>query len=329
MDMDNDTIRRRCSEDPALKAVAARGFHKGWRGALWMYKILIPVSFLTLLLEMGRIVDRLDGLLGPAMGVLHLPAKAALPLVAGLLTGIYGGIASMAVLDFTLKETTLIAVFLLISHAMIQESVIQGQSGIHPLKATAFRLVTSILVVWLIGVFWMGGGEAATAHGVIAGAGTGYIAMLRQWCLDTLVLCLQIFCILIPIMILMEWMKARGLAERMGALLGPALGLMGLSRHAGLLWLTAALFGISYGGAVIVEETRNHLLTADELERLHLSIGINHAMIEDPVLFLPLGIHPLWLWLPRLLAAMIAVHLLILFRKLWPRSATPRSQSAS
>ena len=52
-------------------------------------------------------------------------------------------------------------------------------------------------------------------------------------------------------------------------------------------------------------------MTVEELERLHLSIGINHAMIEDPSLFLPLGIHPLWI--PRLVAAILAVHLLSLW----------------
>ena len=32
-------------------------------------------------------------------------------------------------------------------------------------------------------------------------------------------------------------------------------------------------------------------------------------MIEDPALFLPFGIHPLWLWGPRLIAAITVVYL--------------------
>ena len=141
-------------------AILRRGVVKAWAGALWMYKIVIPVSFLTFLLEVSHVLDHLEGILGPVMGLLHLPAKAAMPLLAGMLTGIYGGIAAMAVLSFTVKETTLIAVFLLISHALIQESVIQGQSGMHPLKATLSRLAVSAGVVWVIGWLWQGGGSA-------------------------------------------------------------------------------------------------------------------------------------------------------------------------
>ncbi len=290
-------------------AVVARGGRKGLAGALWMYRILVPISFLTFLLEASRVLEHLDGLLAPLMGLLHLPAKAALPLVAGLLTGIYGGIASMAVLDLTVKETTLIAVFLLISHAMIQESAIQGQSGIHPLRATAYRLAASIAVVWSIGAFWSGGAQAAPGSAAAALADEPPLAALADWGLETLWLCCQILVILVVIMTLMEWMKARRVSERVARGLGPLLDLLGLDRRCGLLWLTAALFGISYGGAVIVEEAREGRLPPDALERLHLSIGINHAMIEDPVLFLPLGVHPLWLWGPRLAAAVLAVHL--------------------
>ena len=61
------------------------------------------------------------------------------------------------------------------------------------------------------------------------------------------------------------------------------------------------------GGAVIVEEARKGALTREELERLHISIGINHSMVEDPALFLALGLSGFWLWVPKLVAGMVAV----------------------
>jgi len=48
------------------------------------------------------------------MGLLNLPSIAALPLVVGMLSGIYTGIAAMIVLPFTNNQMTLIAVFLMI-----------------------------------------------------------------------------------------------------------------------------------------------------------------------------------------------------------------------
>jgi len=38
--------------------------------------------------------------------------------------------------------------------------------------------------------------------------------------------------------------------------------------------------------------------------------------VEDPALFLPLGINPVWLWIPRLLTAIVAVHLISLYKQL-------------
>jgi hypothetical protein len=272
--INNSAARRQATARTTLM----QGLRKGWAGSLWMYKILIPVSFLTFLLKVSLVLDRLDGLLGPAMKFMHLPAKAVMPLLAGMLTGIYGGIAAMSVLSFTVRETTLIAVFLLISHGLIQESIIQGKAGMYPLKAAFLRIATSIVVVWFIGLVWQGGNMFNQLSLVAGTHQTAFWPALKAWCLQTVYLSLQIFLILIAIMTVM--------------------------------------FGISYGAAVIVEETRNGKISKDDLEDLHLSIGINHAVIEDPLLFLPLGIHPLWLWIPRLISAFAAVHVVRLVRNL-------------
>jgi hypothetical protein len=100
---------------------------------------------------------------------------------------------------------------------------------------------------------------------------------------------------------------------------------MGLEKRVGILWLTAVIFGLSYGAAVIVSETKGSSFNREELENLHLSIGINHSIIEDPGLFMSLGLNPFWLWVPRFLAAIVAVHLFSLWRKipkLWRKYGT-------
>jgi hypothetical protein len=100
----------------------------------------------------------------------------------------------------------------------------------------------------------------------------------------------------------------------------PILRIMGLDQRVGFLWMTTVIFGLSYGGAIIVEEAKSGHLSKDELEILHLSIGMNHSMVEDPPLFLPMGIHPFWIYVPRLVMAIITVRLL----RLWQRYAGRR-----
>jgi hypothetical protein len=272
---------------------------------LWLLKILVPISFATALLVHFGIIYRLDFILAPVMNFLMLPSEAALPIIIGLFTGIYGAVASLAVLPLPVEQMTLVAIFLLISHNIIQESIVQGKSGLNAFAAAFFRIFVSIVTTYVCGKI-MGATVpqmAGTAASVLEHTQQPFSAMLIEWGVDISKLAVQIFCIIMPLMIVLETAKVFNLIQYITRLAAPVLAVMGLSRNTGMLWLTASLFGLAYGSAVLVEETKTSQFTKEELTRLHLSIGPNHAMIEDPALFLPLGIPALWLWVPRLAAA--------------------------
>ena len=292
------------------------GIQKGWRGFLWMLKIIVPISFLTVLLEYSGWIHHIDFIIKPAMNLLKLPPMAALPLIVGMLTGIYGGIASMMVLPLTSNEMTLIAIFLLISHNLIQEGIIQGQSGLNPFKATLFRLTASSVTVIIVAKFL--GSEPAHLVGknLSEAIQQPLFIMMKSWFMATLYLSLKIFAIIMAIMILLEIMKVFNIIHHIVKFLNPLLKTMGLNQQVGLLWLTAIAFGLAYGGAVIVEEAKEGHIKKEDLEKLHLSIGVNHSMIEDPALFLSLGLSAFWLWVPRLILAIVAVRLLEIYYKL-------------
>ncbi|MFO7688813.1 MAG: iron transporter, partial [Desulfobacterales bacterium] len=127
--------------------------------------------------------------------------------------------------------------------------------------------------------------------------------------LATLELAMKMVLIIVVVMIILEGLKTFDLVPVVVRIFAPVLWLMGLNRRVGLLWLTAVLFGITYGGAVIVQEARRGGFSREDIESLHLSIGVNHSMIEDPALFLTLGLHPFWMWIPRLVAAVLIVHI--------------------
>ena len=292
------------------------GIKKGWSGFLWMLKIIVPISFLAVLVEYCGWMHKLDFFLAPAMNLLSLPPAAALPLIVGMLTGIYGGIAAMMVFPLTNNEMTLIAIFLLISHNLIQEGIIQGKSGLNPFKATLFRLTASIITVMIVAKL-LGPEPAGILEKSASTAGHApVLIMIKSWMADTLFLSAKIFVIIMVIMILLEMMKVFKVIQHIVRILRPILKTMGLNEVVGLLWLTAVVFGIAYGGAVIVEEIKQGHIKKEELEKLHLSIGINHSMVEDPALFLSLGLSAFWLWIPRFILAIIAVRLLDMYYKI-------------
>jgi hypothetical protein len=300
-----------------LKEGGLAGLIKGWNGFVWMMKIIVPISLLTAILGWSGLMRHLDFLLRPLMGLFSLPPMAALPLLIGMLTGVYGGIAAMIVLPFSTAQMTLMAVFILMAHALIQEGIIQGKSGIHPLKATLIRIAAASVTLLLM-VPWVGSSPVMpVAEGGALSATPAFGEMLRHWAGTTLQLSFKIFFIITALLTFLELLKAFGWIHPVVRALSPLLRIMGLDQKVGLLWMTAVVFGLSYGGAIIVEEAKSGRLSEDELEILHLSIGMNHSMVEDPPLFLPMGIHPFWLYVPRLVMAIVTVRLL----RLWSRYA--------
>lgn len=289
------------------------GVRKGLDGFIWMMKIILPVSFLTALLDWSGLLSKIDFLLQPLMALIGLPAAAALPLIIGMLANIYAGIAAMAVLPFSMEQMTLIAVFLLICHNLIQEGVVQANSGIHPVKATLFRLTAAVITVWICSLFLDTKTPVAAVAGGLPAVSPPFAEMMQAWFLSILGLSLKIFLIIMTILTFLEIMKKMGWIHPVVRALSPVLKLMGLSRQVAMLWMTAVVFGLAYGGAVIVEEAKAGHLTREELQELHLSIGINHSMVEDPSLFLTFGLSPFWLWVPRFITAVIATRLLTLW----------------
>lgn len=286
------------------------GIKKGWAGLFWLLKILIPVSFFTALLVHFKLLFHMDFLLEPLMTLIHLPASAAVVLIIGLFTGIYGTVAALSVMSFSMDQMTLIAIFTLISHNLIQESLVQANSGLNFFVAAGFRLFMAFTVTFVCSQIMGVSPDTAAAALQARDTAIGPLwPMLVDWAVGTGRLCLQIFCIIMPLMVVLELAKTFHIIEAVTRIFSPIVSLMGLDKSSAMLWMTAAVFGLAYGSAVIVEETREGSYSRETLTRLHLSIGVNHAMIEDPALFLPLGIPVFWLWIPRLVAAMAAAWL--------------------
>ena len=305
-----------------LKIGLYNGVRKGWQAFVWMVKIVLPVSFLTTLLAWSGWLGKIDFLIEPFMTLLNLPAMAALPLLIGMLTNIYGGIAVMVVLPFSQGQMTIMAIFLLMAHNLIQEGIVQGQSGIHPVKITLFRIgmafiTAAILAPWIAAPPETG---AAASH-LAASVQTPLLTELTHWLETTFWLSVKMFLIIMAIMTLLEVTKTLDWIMPIVRFFAPLLRLMGLDQKVGLLWMTAIVFGLAYGGAVIVEEAKADHLSHRDLKMLHLSISVNHSMVEDPLLFVALGLSAAWLYIPRIIIAIVTVHLIRLWYSFSGRTA--------
>ena len=298
-----------------LKRGLRAGAGKGGSSFVWICKVLVPASFIVTLVQWGGLLYRAGAFLSPLMTFLHLPGEAALPLISGMIIGNYSTIAILSVVPFSLSQMTLITVFSLIAHNLVVEGIIQHQSGIHAAKITLIRIGSAILTVLVVAQFFSGTTASVTLPADFMAA-RPFPEVLGAWGVDISWLLLKILAIIMGIMILLEVLKAMGWINYLIRFFRPVMKVLGLPAQASTLWVAAAVFGLMFGGMVILEEARKEELTAEELERLHISIGINHSMVEDPALFLALGINGFWLWVPKLVVGIGAVQIYRLTRHL-------------
>ena len=260
-----------------------------------------------MLLQWSGWLHHAEVVLQPLIGWLGLPSEAALPIISGMAINIYAAIATMTVIPFSTAQMTLIAVFVLIAHNLFMEGIIQHRSGINGIKITAVRIAGAVLTVIIVSFFFGDTSQSVSAAGSITTGGP-FLPALQQWALDTGLLLARIFGIIMAVMIALEGMTVLGWTDRLYAVSRPFMRFLGLSGRTSILWVTAVVFGLMYGAAVIQERAKQGDLTKAELEHLHISVGINHSMVEDPILFMALGIHGFWLWVPKLVMAAVAVY---------------------
>ncbi len=293
---------------PGLKVGFYQGSRKGIRGSLWIGRILVPVSFAVALLDWTGWLYALDPIFQPIMGLINLPPQAALPILLAIFTSVYAAIGMMVVVPFSAGQVLLLAVFITIAHMLVVEGLIQHKSGINLMKINAIRLVTAGLTVFVVSQFFPG-----TETPVVLPEALGFHATLLDtlagWALSTLSLLLKIFIIIMVVMVALETLDVLGWNEKLAAFFRPVMALLGLSPNVASMWVAGTFFGLTCGSAVVMEEAATGRYAEDELERLHISLGINHSIIEDPALFVALGVGVFWTVVPRFLAAALAVQL--------------------
>ncbi|MFH1032680.1 MAG: nucleoside recognition domain-containing protein [Chloroflexota bacterium] len=289
-----------------VKGGLTAGVKKGLSSFIWMCKIVIPLSFLVAVLQWTGWLSKIDFLLNPLMNLLNLPAQAGLPILTGMLVNLYAVIAIITVLPFSPEQMLLIAIFSMIAHNLIPEGVVQHKSGFHFIKSVVFRIVVATITVLIVSQF-LGDTSRSIALPADIAVQISFWGALKSWALNILSLLIKIFVIIMVIMIVLDILKSSGWINYILKASRPLARILGLPPKTVMMWVVATLFGLLYGGAVVAEEAKKGELTKEDLERLHIFVGIHHAAVEDPSLFAVLGLNAFWLWVPRFVMAVIAV----------------------
>jgi hypothetical protein len=246
--------------------------------------------------ELG-LVDALARAFAPAMGWMALPAEAGIVWVTGALVGAYAAIAAMIALapsaEMSVGQFSALSAMVLLAHGLPVEQAIVRRAGAGFWATSALRVGAALfygaavawtcrLTGWLsdpVDLSWLQGSS-------LAGEGT---SSWLAWVVSTATSLAMTLLIIVVLLVLLDALERLGITRRLTAASAPLLRLSGIEPAAAPVTTVGVLLGLSYGGALIIEEAERRNFSP-RTRFLALSwLSLSHSLLEDTALFMALG----------------------------------------
>ena len=289
-------------------------FRNALRTSLMLFKIIIPISIATRLLQQWGVVDQFGMLLGPVMELVGLPGQMGLVWATAMVTNIYGGMVVFATvapgLDLTVAQVTVLSTMILVAHALPVELRIAQKAGTRFRASVMIRVFGALLLGWLLHISYQLSGTLQHANQALWNPPV-VDPTWSAWIQAELRNMLIIFLIILTLMAVLQIMKKLGITTLMTRLLEPLLKLLGMSRDAAPVTIIGMTLGLSYGGGLIIQEAQSGRLSKRDLFASVTLMGLCHSIFEDTLLMMVLGAHVSGIFWGRLIFSLVAIFLLV------------------
>ena len=286
--------------------------------ALWIIRIIVPVSFVVTLLDFYGIIEWISTFTEPLFRLIGLQGNAAVVYFTSLFLPLYAPIAIIATLPLSLREITILALMCLITHNLPIECAVQRRSGTPFWQTLVLRLTFSILGGFLLNLVLPESLSLTTQTETLTATtsqSSTLNSQLLNWLTNTASLCIKIILIITALMYGQFLLKRYGIINKIARPLAPLMRLCGLHPNSAFLWLVAQIVGLTYGAGIMAQEIEESGADREELHRINLHICVNHSLIEDTAIFCMLGVAWYFLIVPRLIFAIIIVQTYNLIKK--------------
>jgi hypothetical protein len=284
-----------------------KGIFAGLKTTWTLGKVIFPVTLIVTILQYTPVLPWVMDFITPFMRLLGLPGDAAIPLVLGNFLNLYAGIAGILTLDLTVKEVFIIAVMLSFSHSLLIETTVAMKTGVKVWVILSVRIGLAILAAVMINVVWQGGSEMAQ-YGLVQGqaaAITGVWAIIWNGIVKALLGIVQLALIVIPLMVAIQIMKDKKWLEAFSRKLAPFMKLLGMKPNAAMPFATGLTIGLAYGAGVMIQAAKEGQVSKKDMTLAFIFLVSCHAVVEDTLIFIPLGIPVLPLLMIRVVTAIV------------------------
>lgn len=288
-------------------SIVLRALKKSVYTALWLLKIILPVSLLVRFLDYFGLLAYLADFLDPLFVFIGLPGSTAIVFITSIFLPLYAPLAIITSMTISLRELTILALMCQISHNLPVESAIQAKTGTSFWSITTLRIVTSILtgiVLNLILPQEMGMPVFAQTD---VTAMTSIADVLLMWLKSSLQITLLIVVIVFALHVLYNLLEAYRLIPKLSKGIEPLLRFFGLPASTAFLWLIGYIVGLAYGGALMMDQMKEGKVTRTDAGLLNYHLAVSHSVLEDNLLFVALGVSLWWILGVRFVLAWIVV----------------------
>ncbi len=279
----------------ALSNTLKDGLQVGLKTTWSLGKIIFPITLIVTILQFTPILPWLVDLVEPLMQLFGLRGEAAVPIVLGNALNLYAGIAGIISLELTVKEVFIIAIMISFAHNLFIETAVAIKVGVKLWLVLVVRLGLAALAGISINLFWTGGSEIAQ-YGLTPQAQfvpEGFVQIFMLGLEKAAFGVLQLALIVIPLMLFVQFIKDRNYLERFSKGVAPFTKLIGVKPNASMTLVAGFLIGLAYGAGVMIQAVREDNVSKRDITLAFIFLMACHAVIEDTLLFLPLGI-PIW-----------------------------------
>jgi hypothetical protein len=243
------------------------------------------------------------------MAAFGLPGEAALVFVLGMALNIYAAVAACAGLDLSAGQATTIALVLGFAHNLFVEGAVLLRLTPRGAAWIALRVAAGVAAGLALGPWFasiLPDAALATTSASAPAPTLGHDLLVGG--ARTLVL---IALVSIPIVLALELARQHGLLARLRRPLAPAVRALGIDERGTEALLAGLFFGLVYGAGVIISRIEEEGLPRAQVDRICIALVLCHAIIEDTLLFAPVGA---MLWPVVIVRVAVAAFALLLLR---------------
>ena len=277
-----------------IQKVLANIVHESSKIFWVLFKVILPVVIIIRALELFGAIPYLAKFLEPLTSIIGIDGSLGLVWMAAILVNIYAGMAAFAslqsIFDYSVAETTILGLIILIAHSLPIEVAIARKSRVSGLFNLLFRFINAVIAGKILNYIFIKFdlfNEKNQSILEIPEKITSNLDWLILQSKNFFIIFLIIFLIISTINIL----KFIGLWQFIINILRIPLSYLGMSEKVANIILIGLTLGISFGGGFLIEESKKNNISKKDILLSLSFLSLCHSIIEDTILILLLGSH--------------------------------------